>query len=170
MKKPLLLLIIGGFLIVLGIGLSAYGSQIIIENLTTREQHLGIGRSMEITKELDSSINENGVYVVQVADFRDEDRVLVTIFDSLGQILTSKTIERSPFQDSFKISTSGNYKIVVENSGEREIDVMTVMGHLPQDESLTISIFGFIVIIIGLVGLMVGIIYFIKSREKIDIN
>lgn len=170
MRKPLLLLIIGGFLIVFGIGLSAYGSQIIIENLTTQEQHLGIGRSIEITKELDSSINENGVYVVQVADFRDEDRVLVTIFDSLGQILNSKTIERSPFQDNFKISTSGTYKIAVENSGEREIDVMVAMGHLPQDESLAISIFGFIVIIIGLIGLVMGMIYFIKSRGKVDIN
>ena len=153
-----------------GIGLSVYGSQIIIENLATQEQRLGIGRSMEITKELDSSINENGVYVVQVADFRDEDRVSITIFDPLGQILTSRTIESNPFQDSFKISTSGTYKIVVENSGEREMDVMTVIGHLPQDESLTISIFGFIVIIMGLVGLVTGIIYFIKSRGKTDIN
>ncbi|HSD04421.1 MAG TPA: hypothetical protein VLB45_01545 [Nitrosopumilaceae archaeon] len=170
MKKPLLLLVIGGFLVVFGIGLSVYGSQLIIENLATQDQRLGIGMSMEITKDLDLSTNENGVYVIQITDFKNEDRVDATVFDPSGQILTSKTIEHSPLQDNFEILTSGTFKLLVENLSEREIDVTAVIGNLPQDESLTISIFGFIVIIIGLVGLVVGIIYFIKSRGKTDVN
>ncbi|MGI0040754.1 MAG: hypothetical protein ACRD94_02185, partial [Nitrosopumilaceae archaeon] len=74
MKKPAMLLVIGGFLIIFGIGLSVYGSQLIVENLVTEEKRLGMGTSMELSKELDPSINENGIYVLQIADFKEESR------------------------------------------------------------------------------------------------
>ncbi|MEK6877006.1 MAG: hypothetical protein AABZ49_00055, partial [Thermoproteota archaeon] len=79
-------------------------------------------------------------------------------------------IDHSPFQDNFTISTIGTYKLVLENTGEKELEVTAVLGHLPQGQSLTVSIFGFVVIIIGLIGLAVGIIYFIKSRGRVDTN
>lgn len=168
MKKPILLLVIGGFLIIVGIGLSVYGSQLIIENLATQERQIETNMQMEISKKLDPSINEDGVYVVQVADFKDGS-VDATVFDPFGQIVTSKHIEQNPYQDSFKISSSGTYMLVIENKGET-IDVTAVIGYLPQDESLMASIFGFIVIIIGLIGLGVGIMYFIRSRSKTEFN
>ena len=168
-KKPAILLVIGGFLIIIGIGLSAYGSQLIIENLATEEKRVGIGTSMEVSKELDPAINENGVYVIQ-ADFKEASRLQASIYDPSGQIVVTKPIDHSPFQDNFTISTAGTYKLVLENTGERELEVTAVLGHLPQGQSLTVSIFGFIVIIIGLIGLAVGVIYFIKSRGRADAN
>ena len=169
-KKPVILLVIGGFLIVFGIGLSVYGSQMIIENFATEEKRLGIGMSMELSKELDPSINENGVYVLQIADFKEESRLQTSVYDSLDQIVVSKSIEHNMFQDNFTISTAGTYKLLIENTGEREPEVTAVLGYLPEGQSLTISIFGFIVIIIGLIGLGAGIIYLIKSRGKMDSN
>ena len=169
MKKPILIFAIGVFLVMIGIGLSVYGSQLIIENLATEEKNLGIGKSVEVTKDLDPNVNENGVYVVQITDFKQA-HIAATIFDPLGQIVISKTVEHNPYQDIFKISSAGTYKLLVENSGERDVDITAVMGYLPQDKSLTVSIFGFIVIILGLAGLIVGIIYFIKSRKKTNIS
>ena len=169
-KKPTTLLVIGGFLIIVGIGLSVYGSQLIVENLVTEEKRLGMGTSMELSKELDPTINENGVYVLQIADFKEESSLQTYVYDPSDQVVVSKSIENSPFQDNFTISTAGTYKILIENTGERELEVTAVLGYLPQGQSLTISIFGFIIIIIGLIGLAVGIIYFIKSRNRIDTN
>ena len=165
-----MLLVIGGFLMIIGIGLSVYGSQQIIENLATQEKRLGIGTSMELLKELDPSINENGVYVLQTEDFREESRLQASVYDPLGQTVISKSVEHSPFQDNFTISTVGMYKLVIENIGERELEVTAVVGYLPDGQSLTVSIFGFVIIIIGLTGLGGGVVYFIKSRGRIDIN
>ena len=169
-KKPAMLLVMGGFLVIFGVGLSVYGSQLIVENLVTEEKRLGMGTSMKLLKELDPSINENGIYVLQIADFKEESRLQTSIFDPSDQVVASKSIEHNPFQDNFTISTAGTYKIIIENTGERELDVTAVLGYLPQGQSLTISIFGFIVIIIGLIGLAVGIIYFIKSRYRSNAN
>jgi hypothetical protein len=38
LKKPTILLVAGGFLIIFGVGLSVYGSQLIMENLVTEEK------------------------------------------------------------------------------------------------------------------------------------
>ena len=165
-----MLLVIGGFLIIIGIGLSVYGSQLIVENLVTEEKRLGMGTSMELSKDFDPSVNENGIYLLQIADFKEESRLQTSVYDPSGMVIVSKAIEHNPFQDNFTISTSGTYKILIENIGERELEVMAVLGYLPQDQSLTISIFGFIVIIIGLAGLAVGIIQFIRTRDRTDIS
>lgn len=155
---------------IVGIGLSVYGSELIIENLVTQEKQLGIGTSMELSKELDPSINENGVYVLQTVDFREESRLQTSVYDPSGQTVTSKSVEHSPFQDNFTISTAGTYKLLIENTGERELEVTAVLGYIPEGKSLTVSIFGFIVIIIGLIGLGAGIVYFIKLRSRMDTN
>jgi hypothetical protein len=169
-KKPVMLLVTGGFLIIVGIGLSVYGSQLIVENLVAEEKRLGMGTSMELTKELDPTINENGVYVLQITEFKEESSLQTSVYDPSDQVIVSKSIEHNPFQDNFTISTAGTYKILVENTGERELEVAAALGYLPEGQSLAISIFGFIIIIIGLIGLAFGIIYFIKSRNRTDIN
>lgn len=168
MKKPILLLLIGGFLVVIGIVLSIYANQLIIENLTTKEGVIKGEMTMEVDKELDPSTSENGVYVIQIEDFQGTDSITTSVFDPLGNIVTTKSIDSNPFQGGFKISTSGTYKLLIENSADREVHVTAVIGYLPQDESLTVSVFGFIVILVGLVGLAVGMLYIIKSRGKLD--
>jgi hypothetical protein len=165
-KKPIMLLAIGGFLVIVGFGLSIYGSQLIIENLAMQEKRLGIGTSMELSKELDPSINENGVYVLQTVDFSEASHLQTSVYDPSGQVILSKSVEHSPFQDNFTISTTGTYKLLIENIGERELEVNAVLGYLPEGQSVTVSIFGLIVIIIGFIGLGTGIFYFIKSRRS----
>lgn len=76
MKKTIPLLVIGGFLTVTGIGISFYSSQLVIENLATHQESLAVGHSMMVLKELDPTKNENGVYVVQAADFKAGDNIL----------------------------------------------------------------------------------------------
>ncbi len=156
----------GGFLVVIGIVLSVYATQLMIENLTTQEGFIEGEMTMEVYKELDPAESENGVYVIQIEDFQGTDSITTSVFDPLGNIVTTKSIDSNPFQDGFKISTSGTYKLLIENPVDREVHVIAVIGYLPQDESLMVSVFGFIVILVGLVGLAVGTLYIIKSRGK----
>lgn len=170
MKKPLLFLVIGGFLVVIGIGLSVYATQLVIENLTTQEGFIRDGTTMEVYKELDPAKNENGVYVIQIDDFQNVDGIIISVFDPLGNVVITKSIDSNPIQDSFKISMAGTYKLIAENSADREVRIVAVIGYLPQDQSLAVSIFGFIVILVGLVGLVAGTLYFIKSRGKPNVS
>lgn len=170
MKKPILFLVIGGFLVAIGIGLSVYATQLVIENLTTQEGFIGGGMTMEVYKELNPAKNENGVYVIQIDDFQSVGGIIISVFDPLGNVVITKSIDSNPIQDSFKISMAGTYKLLVENSADREVHVVAVIGYLPQDQSLTVSIFGFVVILVGLVGLVAGTLYFIKSRGKPNVS
>ena len=165
MKKTIPLLVIGGFLTVTGIGISFYGSQLVIENLTTHQESLAVGHSMTVLKELDPTKNENGVYVVQAADFKAGDNIIAKVFDPVDSVIVSKSLSRNPYQDNFKITIKGTYKLSVENSGQREVQIEGVIGYLPKDSSLTTSIFGFVVIIVGLSGLAVGTMYFLNTRK-----
>jgi len=167
-KKPILFLVIGGFLVAIGIGLSVYATQLVIKNLTTQEGFIEGEMTMEVYKELDPAESENGVYVIQVEDFQGIGSITTSVFDPLGNIVTTKSIDSNPFQDSFKISTSGTYKLLIENPVDREVHVIAVIGYLPQDESLMVGVFGFIVILVGLIGLAVGTLYIIKSRGKLN--
>ena len=166
----MLFLVMGGFLVVIGIGLSVYATQLVIENLTTQEGFVGGGMTMEVYKELDPAKNESGVYVIQIDDFQDVDGIIISVFDPLGSVVITKSIDSNPIQDSFKISMAGTYKLLVENSADGKVHVVAVIGYLPQDQSLTVSIFGFVVILIGLVGLVAGTLYFIKNRNKPNVS
>lgn len=166
----MLFLIMGGFLVAIGIGLSVYATQLVIENLTTQKGFVGGGMTMEVYKELNPAKNENGVYVIQIDDFQSVDGIIISVFDPLGNVVITKSIDSNPIQDSFKISMAGTYKLLVENSADREVHLVAVIGYLPQDQSLTVSIFGFVVILIGLVGLVAGTLYFIKNRNKPNVS
>lgn len=160
----------GGFLVAIGIGLSVYATQLVIENLTTQEGFIGGGMTMEVYKELNPAKNENGVYVIQIDDFQSVGGIIISVFDPLGNVVITKSIDSNPIQDGFKISMAGTYKLLVESSVDSEVHVIAVIGYLPQDQSLTVSIFGFVVILVGLVGLVVGTLYFIKSRGKPNVS
>ena len=69
-RSGLFLLIIGALMIV-GMALSFYGSQIITEDLVTEQFNLISGETFETIVELDPMISEYGVYVVQTTNFQE---------------------------------------------------------------------------------------------------
>jgi len=168
-KKFKPVIVISAILIIIGIGLSIYESQLINENVANQQQNLLIGGSMTLTKELDPSKNQNGVYSIQITDFKEDNNIKVTVFNPADEIITSKSITKNPFQEIFPISTRGVYKIQIENQGPREVQVLAIIGNYPQNISL-LDIFGFVVVIIGLSGLAIGIMHFVKNRGKTDVS
>jgi len=167
-KKFKLVVIISAILIITGIGLTFYESQLINWNVTSQQQNLLAGTSMTLTKDLDPAKNQNGVYSVQITDFQN-DNIKVSILNPMYEIVTSKSITKNPFQENFLISINGTYKIQIENQGQRDVQVLAVIGNYPQNISL-IDMFGFVVLISGLSGLAIGIMYFVKNRNKTNVS
>ncbi len=165
MVNPKPILIASGVLVLIGIAITAYQSQTTSENLSNQQNTLGIGTQMTVTKEMNPDNNQNGVYSIQITDFKDGDNIKSTVIDPVGTAIITKSITKSPIQEIFKVTKSGNYTLQIENQGQREIQVLGIIGYYPQGIEL-VDISGFIALMIGLSGLAVGMMYLIRNRVK----
>lgn len=156
-------------MVIIGIALTFYESQLINWSVINEQQNLLPGTSMLLTKDLDPSKNQNGVYSVQVTDFQEDDNIRVSIFNPVDETIISKSITKNPLQENFIISISGTYKIQIENQGSREAQILAVIGNYPQNISL-IDMCSFILLISGLSGLAIGIMYLVKNRGTSSIS
>ena len=168
MVKPIPIIIASGILVLFGFVITVYQSQITSENFVNEQKSLSSGTQMIITKAMDSNNNRKGVYGIQVTDLKNDDNVKVIVIDPNRNTILTKSVTTSQTQEIFKIYDSGNYTLQIENQGQREIQILGFIGYYPEGiESDDTS--GFIVpiiLIIGLAGLAVGIMYFIKNRVK----
>ena len=169
MKKLKPIIVVSAILIIIGVGLTIYESQLINENVTNQQQNLVVGGTILLTKNLDPSKNKEEVYSVQITDFNGGDNIKVTIFNPLDEIIASKQIIKNIFQENFTVVTKGIYKVQIENQGQRTVQVLAIIGNYPQNTSL-LDMFGFIVLIIGLGGLAIGIMYFVKNRGNTNVS
>ncbi|MEO9276711.1 MAG: hypothetical protein ABI340_02865 [Nitrososphaera sp.] len=165
MVKPKPIIIISAILVLIGIAITAYQSQITSENLSNQQNTLGIGTQMIVVKEMSPNTNQNGVYSIQITDFKGTDNIKATVINPIGTSIITRSITKSPVQEMFKVTTSGNYTLQIENQGQREVQVLGIIGYYPQGIELA-DISGFILLMVGLSGLAVGIMYLIRNRVK----
>lgn len=165
MQRSGLFLIIVGGLIIVGMALSFYGSQLITGDLVTEQTKLISGGEYEIIAELDPTISEHGVYVVQTTNY-EENAIQVKILDSFGSEIISKTVPTDSFEDRFEISAKGEYRITIENSGKQDATIFLAIGHLPDSSKLSVGITGFYILIVGMIGIAGLVVLAIKNRRK----
>lgn len=166
MKKTAVFLLLVVGLMVSGLALSFYGSQIITEDLVSNTQLVSQGDSLEVFTELDPQISNKGVYVVQIMQF-ERGSVTAKIFDPFGTQIISENIDKDSFEGRFDIDSKGKYKLLIENKG-KETEIIGVIGHLPDTSKFSIGISGFYLLIVGMIG-MVGIaIFVIRNRKKVS--
>ena len=165
MVKPKPIIIVSGILVLIGIAITAYQSQTTSENLSNQQNTLGTGARMVVTKWMSPDSNQKGVYSIQITDFKNDDNVKANIIDPTGTSIITRSVTKSPIQEMFKIASSGNYTLQIENNGQREIQVLGIIGYYPQGIEFA-DISGFITLIIGLSGLAVGMMYLIRNRVR----
>jgi len=163
--KPKPIIIASGILVLIGIAITAYQSQTTSENLVNQQKTLNVGTQMTITKGMDPNSNQKGVYAIQVTDLKNDDNVKAIVIDPNGNTIITKSVTKSPIQEIFKISITGNYTLQIDNQGQREIQILGIIGYYPEGIELA-DISGFIVLMAGLAGLAVGMMYLIKNRVK----
>ena len=165
MVKPKPIIIASGVLVLIGIAITAYQSQTTSENLVNQQETLSVGKQMTVTKGMDPNSNQKGVYAIQVTDLKNDDNIKAIVVDPNGNTILTKSITKSPIQELFKVSTSGNYSLQIENQGPSDIQILGIIGYYPEGIELA-DISGFIVLMAGLAGLAVGMMYLIKNRVK----
>ena len=165
MQKPIVYLVIVGAILAAGVFLSFYGAHLSTKDLTVKEESVLTGDSLKILVELDPSKSNSGVFVVQILDFKEGD-LTAKISDPLGYEIVSMPIDRESFEEQFEILSKGTYQLEIENSGLEDIKIVGVIGHMPDNTTISVGFTGFYLLIIGLIGIVVVGIYAIRNRHR----
>ena len=158
-------LVIVGILIAIGAMLLIYGSQTITGDLAIEEGRINSLTQLEISTELDPDINTQGVYAVQTIEGKEYD-ITAVVIDSSNDKIRDVSVNRNSFEDNFDVENSGTYTLIISTSETEEIGVVGGIGHVPDSTGVTISIVGFFVIILGMVGIMAVGFMMIRQRKK----
>ena len=156
-------LVIVGSMIAIGAMLLIYGAQTITSDLVIEEGKINSLTQLEIRTELDPEINTQGVYAVQTIEGKEYD-ISASVIDPSEVKIRDVSISRNSFEDNFEIDSAGTYRLIISTSESEEIPLVGGIGHVPDSTGVTISIAGFFIIIIGMIG--VGLIGFMIIRQR----
>ena len=165
MQKSNILLVGVGCLVSVGIVLSFFGNQMIFEDLAKSEGGIKVGNQLEISTELDETVNKNGIYAVQILDFK-EGVISASVYDPFGIEIESQSINKEVFEGKFDIISSGTYLLVIESNSQDESKVYGVIGPEPDAGIKSIGFISLYILVIGLIGMVGVAIYAIKNRIK----
>ncbi|MDH3677488.1 MAG: hypothetical protein OEQ12_04215 [Nitrosopumilus sp.] len=164
MKKSGILLAIVGGLIGVGIILSFYGNYVIFEDLVKGDGDIDTGKDLMIEVELDHTETKKGIYAVQIIDFENS-LVGVSILDPVDRVVESQSINEEVYEGLFDVSTSGTYKLLIENSGEK-VKIFGVIGPEPDSGKRSLGFVSLYILIIGLIGMVIVAVYLVISRKR----
>ncbi|MDE1829323.1 MAG: hypothetical protein KGI25_03265, partial [Thaumarchaeota archaeon] len=111
------ILIVSGILVITGILISFYQSESEMNDIATSQQTLPVSGLMNVSKNLDPTQSKDGVYSIQISDFKNGDSINADIIDPNGNLIVTKSITKSPIQENFTISSAGTYELKIENIG-----------------------------------------------------
>ncbi len=84
--------------------------------------------------------------------------------DASNTKIRDVSVNRNSFEDNFEIEQAGTYTLIISTSESEEIPLVGGIGHVPDSTGVSISIAGFFIIIIGMIG--VAVIGFMIIRQK----
>ena len=161
-------LVIVGIMMAIGAMLLIYGSQTITGDLIIEEGKINSLTQLEIKTELDPEINTQGVYAVQTIEGKEYD-ISASVIDPSEVKIKDVSINRNSFEDNFEIDDAGTYTLIIRTSESEEIPLVGGIGHVPDSTGVTISIAGFFIIIIGMIGVAgIGFMIIRQRRNRIS--
>ena len=165
MQKSIIILIVSGALIGIALILLVLGNQMILEGINQGNGKISQSQSLIISAELDIHETTQGVFAVQIIDFKDN-TLTAKILDPLDIEIISQIINEEAIEKEFDIVDTGIYKLVIENEGNEEIQVFGAMGPLPDDNKKLFGLISICILIIGMVGMVGFGINGIRNRKK----
>jgi len=164
MRKSAICLAIVGVLIGVGIILSFYGNYILFEELVQGNGEVYDGQDLVIEVELDSSKSQSGIFAIQILDFK-EGMVTASIVDPSNITIESESINQEVFEGLFEVTSSGNYRLLIENKGEKA-NVFGVIGPEPDEGKRALSNISMYILVAGLIGMAGVAVYIFINRRK----
>ena len=168
MNMMVILLAVMGMTIA-GLALLYYDSYLVTSSFNITSDLIRPDRSLEIIEELDPEINSNGIYFVQRIGSNEGD-ISVRIFDPYGSQIISRDMEEESHEEQFEIVTSGEYRMIIENSG-KDTEVQALLGYTPDSDMNIIGRVGIYILLAGMIGMAAIAVNLIivrrRRREKI---
>ena len=164
MKKSGIFLAVVGGLVGVGIILSFYGNNVIFEDLIQKDGDVGSGQDLIVEVELDYTETQTGIYAVQIIDFESA-TVTASILDPFNTLIESQSINQEVYEGLFDVTTSGTYKLLIENTGE-QVKIFGVIGPEPDSGKRSLGIISLYILVMGLIGMFVITVYIVINRKK----
>ena len=149
MTNKIKFLVIVSALIGIGAALLFFGSQSITADIIIEEGQIDETNSIKIDVVLDPEISIEGVFAVQ----------------TLVQIVSTSINQRS-FEEIFEISQMGTYTLIIKTQSSETLSVVGGIGHVPDSSSYSISMAGFFILLLGMLGVLIIGIILVKERKK----
>jgi len=163
-KKSSFLLVGFAGLIGVGIILSFYGSYVIFEDLNQGDGDVGSEQDLIVEVELDRTETQTGIYALQIIDFESE-TVTVNILDPSNSIIESQSINEEVYEGLFDVTTSGTYKLSIENSG-KQVKIIGVIGPELDAGEKSLTYISIAILVIGLIGMLGLVVLMVINRKK----
>ncbi|MFB5621581.1 MAG: hypothetical protein ACE5Q7_01460, partial [Candidatus Nitrosomaritimum yanchengensis] len=141
-----------------------YGNYILFEDLVQGNGEVFDGQDLVIEVELDSSKTKSGIFAIQILDFK-EGMVTASIIDPSNITIESESVNQEVFEGLFEVTSSGNYKLLIENKGETA-NVFGVIGPEPDEGKRALSNISMYILVTGLVGMAGVAVYIFINRRK----
>ena len=165
MGKAAKFLVVIGALIGIGAALLFAGSQAITSDIIIQEGQIGGINKIEIEVDLNPEINSEGVFVVQTMEGSEVSLSVMILDPSENKIMTNSVVTNS-FEDYFDITEAGMHTLVIETTDETQVDVVGGIGHVPDTSAYSISMIGFAMLFIGMIGVVIVGIILIRQRKQ----
>lgn len=169
MAKATKFLVIIGALIGIGAALLFAGSQAITSDIIIQEGQIDGINKVEIAADLDPEINSEGVFVVQTME-GSEVSLSIKILDPQDKEIITNSIVTNSFEDYFDITESGTHTLVIDTTNELPVNVVGGIGHVPDASAYSISMIGFALLLIGMLGVVIVGIILIRQRKKTNVS
>ena len=150
------IMIIGGVLLLVGIGLLAFGTASFIAGFSPTSTSITVGEHENRTVQAQTGAILG--YLVAIENFAAGDEVSVFIQLPVGGSVNSATVNSgNPLTAQHLATEAGVYTLVIQNTGNRTVTVLSAIDAFDVNSSLLagagllLGFVGFIVFIIGLV-------------------
>lgn len=169
MQKSHIVILIAGLLVAAGMVMSYYGASLVTRDVTYSEATLNGTAPIQVTKELDPSVSDTAVFVVQSEGFADASMV-ARLSGPDNQIISTKRIEQKNTEGEFAIPAKGIYRLELENEKQTEVRAIIGLTHMPDKMIISLNYLGQMFILSGFVGVVVSGIFALKSRKKAQLR
>ena len=166
MRKPGLIIVIFGLLIVTGLVVSIVENQMTLEGISQDNGKVSSVDTVTVLVNLDKKITPVGIFAVQIMEFK-ENAISVVILDPSNIEIISQKVNEETLEKEFDVLETGTYQLIIQSNDEDEIYVTGAIGPLPDaDKKFILSVISLSILMIGMIGLATMGIIEIKNRKK----
>ena len=69
-------------------------------------------------------------------------------------------------EEIFEISQLGTYTLIIKTPSSETLNVVGGIGHVPDSSSYSISMAGFFILLLGMLGVLIIGVILVKERKK----